>query len=314
MFLFQILISDILKVKVQKKLVVIAGPTAVGKTKLAVKISQYFNSEVISADSRQFFKEMAIGTAKPTIEEMEGVKHHFVDSYSIHDYFSVGDYEREVKKLLAVLFETHNIVVLTGGSGLYLKAVLHGIDEMPAFDENLRNELLQKLETVGLIWFQNQLKTLDVTTYQKIDIQNVQRVFRAVEVSVQTGKPYSTFLRKESQLVDYQIIKIGIERERQELYERINNRVEAMMQTGLVEEVKNLIAFKHLNSLQTVGYKEVFSFLENEITEAEMIDKIKQNSRRYAKRQLTWFKNQDDFNWFHPDSFQDIIDKIERTN
>jgi tRNA dimethylallyltransferase len=295
----------------KKNLIVIVGPTAVGKTKLSIQLAQHFNTEVLSADSRQFYKEMSIGTAKPDLNEMEGIKHHFIDSHSIHDYFSIGDYEREANILIEDLFKTHNCIILTGGSGMFVKAVLEGIDEMPPFDPVLRAELIQKQESLGLEWFQNQLKVLDFETYQTIELNNFQRVFRAVEVSLQSGKPYHSFLGKNKIERKYNVIKIGIDRPREELYHRINQRVDLMIKNGLIEEAISLQEFKSLNALQTVGYKEIYQFLNTEFSKSEMIDKIKQNSRRYAKRQLTWFKNQDEFNWFHPDSYFDILNFIE---
>lgn len=293
-------------------LIILVGPTAVGKTKLSVELAKRYHSDVFSADSRQLYKEMAIGTAKPTVEEMDGVIHHFVDSHTVEDLYSVGDYERDTDALLEEYFKEKNIGILSGGTGLFVRAVTHGLDDMPKVPAEIRAELLERLEKEGLEALQKQLQELDPTTYKQIDIQNSQRVVRALEVCLGTGKPFSSFKEKVVKQHPYNIIKIGIERPREELYERVNRRVDIMLDQGLVEEVKSLTKYRDKNALQTVGYKEVFLYLDGEIAYEEMVELLKRNTRRYAKRQMTWFRNKDKFEWFHAEDFEGICNYIDK--
>lgn len=287
-------------------LVIIVGPTAVGKTDLCVKFAQLYGAEILSCDSRQIYREMHIGTAKPSVDEMQGVVHHFIDSSSINTLYSAGDYERDVDNLLKTYFLENNLAIMTGGTGLFVKAVLHGLDDMPAAPEEIRRGLMEQLNSGDLEGLQQMLKEKDPETYVTIDISNSQRVVRALEVCISTGIPFSSFKKKSSKTNNFNVIKIGLERPREELYDRINQRVDLMLESGLVKEVENLMPYAHTNALQTVGYKEVISYLRQEISYPEMGELIKRNTRRYAKRQMTWFKNQDSFEWFHPDDYEEI--------
>lgn len=273
-------------------LIVIGGPTASGKTALAIEKALELKTEIISFDSRQFYKEMSIGTAKPTEEELSKVKHHFIDNISIEEEWNAGIYERKAIEKLNELFSNHDYVVAVGGSGLYLNALLYGFDELPDKDENLRKQLQEELEEKGIEFLQEKIKNLDLEYFEKGEIKNPHRLMRAIEVSTVTGKPYSS-LKKSGTIernFDYKIY--GIDHEREKLYERINLRVDQMIKDGLVEEVKSLLSYRNHNALQTVGYKEIFEYLDGKSTLEEAIEKVKQNTRRYAKRQITWFKNQ----------------------
>ncbi len=291
----------------KSNLIIIAGPTAVGKTELCIKLAKLLDTEIISSDSRQFYRELSIGTAKPTPQKMDGVVHHFVDSHSITEYYSSGDFERDAIKLLEEnLFLKHQNVIMTGGSGLFIKAIIDGLDEMPEAPLELRQKLMQQLDNQGVVFLTEQLKELDPEYCQTADLQNSQRVVRALEVCLSTGKPFSSFHKKANIERNFNIIKIGIERPREELYERINLRMDLMLKNGLLEEVKSLLAFRHHNALQTVGYKEVFDYLDGNCDYKTMADLLKRNSRRYAKRQMTWFKNQDEFQWFYGTDFEGV--------
>ena len=281
-----------------KYLITIVGPTAIGKTALSIKIAKHFNTEIISSDSRQFFKEMTIGTAVPTEEELEQVPHHFVQNLSIHNEYSVGQFEKDAIEKLKELFKKHKSVVMVGGSGLYADAVLKGLDYFPKVNPNIRTQLKLQLKEKGISSLQEQLKELDIETYQKIDIENHQRVIRALEICLGTSKKYSSFLTNKSSQRDFIPIKIGLTTDREIIYKRINQRVDIMMENGLLNEVNKLIKYSHLNALQTVGYKELFSYLNNEISLEFAIEEIKKNTRRFAKRQLTWYKKDDEIKWF----------------
>jgi tRNA dimethylallyltransferase len=271
-----------------------------------VKLAQWLGCDIISCDSRQFYRELNIGTAKPRPEEMQNVKHHFIDSHSVQVLYSAGDFERDVEVLLKSYFQQKNVVIMTGGSGLFVDAVIHGLDDMPEAPLQLRAELMQRLENGEKEKMQSELKELDPLAYEGIDIQNSQRLVRAMEVCLSTGGLFSSFQKKTEKEHFYKIIKIGIERPREQLYQRINRRVDMMLEQGLLEEVKNLETFKEKNALKTVGYKEVFGYLAGETDYSTMVDLIKRNTRRYAKRQLTWFKNKDTFEWFDAQAFEDI--------
>ena len=284
-----------------KTLISVVGPTAIGKTKLAIQLANHLNTEIISADSRQFFKEMSIGTAVPSVEELSAAKHHFIHHKSIRDDYNVGAFERDAIDLLKALFSKTDYVVMVGGSGLYLDAVVNGLDDFPEVDPSIRDTLNRQLKTKGLEHLQEQLKLLDIASYETIAIDNPHRVIRALEVSIGTGRPYSSFLDKEKEQRNFKTITIGLTAERNIIYERINQRVELMMKEGLLEEVTSLLPMQNLNALNTVGYKELFSYLNGDWTLDFAISEIKKNSRRYAKRQLTWFRKNKDIQWFEYD-------------
>ena len=296
----------------KKTLITIVGPTAVGKTSLSILIASYFNTEIISCDSRQFYKEMTIGTAVPEKEELAVVPHHFIQNRSVFEDYNVGTYERDALNVLDTLFKKHNNVVMVGGSGLYVKAVLEGLDDFPKIDPSIRLELKHVLETEGIIPLQDQLKKLDVTTYNTIDIENPQRVIRALEICIGTNLPYSSYTGKLKKKRKFNSIVIGLNGEREKIYERINRRVDLMVEKGLLDEAKKLYPNKELNALQTVGYKELFSFFEEKVTKDEAIQEIKKNTRRFAKRQLTWFNKDASIYWFDFETDTDnILKKIE---
>ena len=288
-------------------LIIIAGPTAVGKTDLCVKLAKLLDTEIISSDSRQFYRELSIGTAKPTPEEMAGVVHHFVDSHSIKEYYSVGDFERDAIKLLEDdIFKRKQTAIMTGGSGLFIKAITDGLDEMPEAPLALREALMQRLNNGELSTMADELQILDPEYCKTADLQNSQRIVRALEVCLSTGKPFSSFHKKAPVERSFNIIKIGIERQREQLYERINLRMDLMLKNGLLDEVQSLLGFRKHNALQTVGYKEVFDYLDGNCDYATLVELLKRNSRRYAKRQMTWFKNQDAFEWSDGDDFEGL--------
>lgn len=285
-------------------LIIVVGPTAIGKTALAIKLAQHFNTEITSCDSRQFFKEMEIGTAVPTPNELAQAKHHFIQNRSIHENYNVGDYEREVLPHLDTLFKENNIQIVVGGSGLYVDAILKGFDSFPDVDEKIRAEIEQKYDELGIEYLQNQLEKLDLEYFNKIKeenpqtLVNQQRMKRFVGVSMSSGKPYSSFLNKNEGNRNFTPILIGLKADREEMYERINKRVDIMLQNGLLREVESLYIHKELNALQTVGYREIFSFIDGEFDLTFAIEEIKKNTRRFAKRQMTWFKRNENTQWF----------------
>ena len=294
-----------------KTLISIVGPTAIGKTSLSIKLANYFNTEIISADSRQFFKEMQIGTAAPTPTELNAAKHHFIHHKSIEDNYNVGAFEKDAIQLLDKLFETHDIVIMVGGSGLYVDAVTKGLDIFPEIDSSFREELNQLYQTEGLASLQSKLKSLDIDSYNNIAIDNPQRVIRALEICIGSGKPYSSFLNKNKNNRLFRTITLGLTAERELIYNRINERVDLMLQEGLLDEVKGLSKFKNLNALNTVGYKELFKYLDEEWSLDFAISEIKKNTRRFAKRQLTWFRKNEDIIWFeHNSNTEDIVHTI----
>ncbi len=290
----------------KKNLIIIAGPTAVGKTAFSIELAKFYNCPIISADSRQFYKEMNIGTAKPTTEEMQDVPHYFIDNISIHDTYNVGQFEREAIECIETLFKDHEQLILVGGSGLYINAILNGVDEFEEIPSHIREQLIKDYEEKGLTYLQEQLKQLDEVYYNQVDLNNPQRIMRALEVCIHNNKPYSSFRTKEKKQRPFDTINILINTEREALYARINKRVDVMMQTGLLEEVKSLYPYKHFNALNTVGYKELFDFLDGKCSLEEAVNLIKQNSRRYAKRQLTWFNHQGDFETFEPTDLEKL--------
>jgi tRNA dimethylallyltransferase len=298
-------------VKTNKYLIVIAGPTAIGKTSLAIHLAEKFNTEILSADSRQFFKELSIGTAKPTLQEMNGFPHHFIDSHSISEQYNVGKYETEAIALLDRLFETRDTAILVGGSGLYIDAVCKGFDELPEADDAIREKIDLLLTDEGIEALQKMLAQLDPVYYKKVDLNNPQRLSRALEVCVATGKPYSSLREGKIKSRNFNIIKIGLNTDRVRLYQRINDRVDQMMHAGLLKEVKSLIAFKYTNALQTVGYKELFDHLDGKTDLQTAIELIKQNTRKFAKRQLTWFRRDNEVKWFEPEDVDGIAEYIK---
>ncbi|MGB1269846.1 MAG: tRNA (adenosine(37)-N6)-dimethylallyltransferase MiaA [Flavobacteriaceae bacterium] len=282
----------------KKYLISIVGATAIGKTALSIKLAHHFNTEIISCDSRQFFKEMAIGTAVPDLDELAAAPHHFIQNKSIFETYNVGNFEREALQKLDTLFQKHKIVIMVGGSGMYVNAVINGLDNFPSVDKSIRLELTERLNTEGLVSLQNQLKELDPITYHKIALDNPQRVSRALEICIGSGQPYSSFLNKEKDKRNFTPISIGLTAERALMYERINTRVDTMIDNGLLDEVKALHAHKNLNALNTVGYKELIKYLDGEWDLSFAISEIKKNTRRFAKRQVTWFKRNEDTKWF----------------
>lgn len=291
----------------KKTLISIVGPTAIGKTALAIQIAQHFGTEIISADSRQFFKEMAIGTAKPNAEELAAAKHHFIDSHAVTQLFSTGDFEVEGLKKLEEIFREHDVAIMVGGSGLYVNALINGLDEMPDIDLSIREKLNRQFEEEGLAVIQNQLAHLDPEYFAKVDQQNPQRMIRGLEVFLSTGKKLSSMLSATKKERPFNIIKIGLNTDRAVLYDRINRRVDQMIAEGLLDEVKVLTPFKQYNALNTVGYSELFDYLDGKLSLEDAIAAIKQNTRRFAKRQLTWFRRDSEINWFEPDDRYNIM-------
>lgn len=287
-------------------LIVLIGPTAIGKTLTAISLAQYFNCDIISADSRQFFNELKIGTASPSADELAAAKHHFIGHLNIKDYYNVSRYEQDVLKLLPKLFEQNPIAILTGGSGLYIDAVCKGIDELPDPDEKLRAEIKSWHSEKGLEFLQEKLRELDPEYFEIVDKANPNRLMRALEVCITTGETYTSLRKNKSKPRDFNIIKIGLNRPREELFENISIRTDQMIAEGLVDEVKSLSPFGHHNALNTVGYKEIFDFLDGKITIERAIENIKTNTRRYAKRQLTWFKRDDGIKWFLPEEMEEM--------
>lgn len=288
-------------------LIVVVGPTGIGKTSLSIALAQHFKSQIISADSRQIFKEIKIGTAAPTEMELAAATHHLVATQSVSDYYSAWEFEQDVLKLTETLFMQCNPLVMVGGAMMYVDAVCKGIDDLPTIDQNLRDEVFKQYEEIGLEGMRRQLKQLDPVFYEQVDLKNAKRVIHAVEICLMTGMPYSSLRTNPNKERPFKIIKIGLDIPREELYQRINLRVDQMIENGLVDEVKGLQHLKHLNSLNTVGYKEIFSYLDGEITLPDAIELIKRNSRRYAKKQLTWFRKDVSTTWFHPSQRDEII-------
>jgi tRNA dimethylallyltransferase len=292
-----------------KTLIVIAGPTAVGKTAVAIKVAQHYKTVVVSADSRQFFREMSIGTAKPDAEELAAVKHYFIDSHSIEQSFSVGDYEKQALALLDELFTTHDVVVLAGGSGLYIKAICEGFDDLPVAEPGTRHKLNQDFTEQGIMHLQERVKEIDPEYYAQVDIHNPQRLIRALEVFETTGKPISYYRKATVNKRPFKIVKIGLTLPRDILYQQINHRVDRMVELGLIDEVRSLIPNRHLNALSTVGYSELFDYFDGNTDLESALDLIKQNTRHFAKRQLTWFRKDKETHWFEADA-EDVVNNI----
>lgn len=278
-------------------LTIVLGPTAVGKTDYSISLAREYDSPIVSCDSRQIFKEMKIGTACPDDEQLAAVKHYFIASHSIHDNYTAGKYELEANALLEELFKSHDRIVMTGGSGLYINAFINGLDDFPPADQKLREELMRRLETEGLEPLKQQLAELDPVSYETIDVNNRQRVVRALEVTLATGRPFSSFKSSPHKNRPFDIEKIGLRRNREELYDRIDRRVEAMLEQGLVEEARGLYPYRNLPALNTVGYKELFGWFEEKYDYQEAVRLIKRNTRHYAKRQMTWWGREKDIVW-----------------
>lgn len=292
-------------------LVVLIGPTAVGKTDTSLAIAEHFGCPIISADSRQMYRGMEIGTAMPTKEEQAQCRHFFVGQLAPGDYYSAAKYEEEVMALLDKEFVKHPVMLLSGGSMMYIDAVCKGIDDIPTVDVETRAMVLEKYKKEGLEQLASELRLLDPEYYNEADIKNPKRVMHALEICYMTGKTYTSFRKRNVKKRPFNIIKIGLQRDREELYERINRRVDMMIEQGLVDEVKKFEHLKHHNSLNTVGYKEIFKYLDGEWTLPFAIEKIKQNTRIYSRKQVTWYRKDEDITWFHPDNIQEIIKYIE---
>jgi len=292
-----------------KTLIVIAGPTASGKTAAAIEIARHYNTVVISADSRQFYREMSIGTAKPSEEELNAARHYFINSLSITESYTAGDYEKQSLDLLTSLFKIHDVVVLVGGSGLFIKAVCEGFDEFPDTDPAIREQLNAELTDNGIIYLQQKLKAADPEYYNQVDLNNPQRIIRALEIFESTGKQYSSFLRSALNKRPFHIVKTGLSLPREILYSRINQRVDEMVKQGLVDEVRSLLPFRHLNALNTVGYTELFDYFDGKIDLNTALELIKQNTRRFAKRQMTWFGKDKEINWVEANDLN-LVNKI----
>ncbi len=290
-----------------KTLIVILGPTGVGKTDLSINIANHFKTVISSSDSRQVYREMSIGTAVPEKEQLEAVKHHFIHTHSIHDYFSSWECEKQTIELLSELYKDKNEVLLVGGSMMYIDAVCNGIDEIPTIDPDLRNEIVERSKNEGIESLRMQLKQLDPVFYNQVDLKNTKRVIHALEICLMTGKAYSELRTNTRKKRDFNIIKIGLNRDRAELYARINTRVDQMIEEGLIEEAKAIFEFRHYNSLNTVGYKELFEYFDGNISLEKAIELIKRNSRRYAKRQLSWFRRDEEIEWFHPNQEKEVL-------
>ncbi len=294
-----------------KTLVVLLGPTGIGKSDLSINLAKYFNTEIISSDSRQVYRELSIGTAVPPPEDLQQVKHHLIHSHSIYDYYSASKFEQDVLKILDDLFKEKNVVIMTGGSMLYIDAVCKGIDDIPDADPKLREQLIQEYNEKGIEHLRITLKRLDPVFYEQVDLKNHKRLLHAIEICLIIGKPYSSLRTGNAKKRPFNIIKLGLKREREELYDRINKRVDQMIEMGQIEEARKVYPLRHLNSLNTVGYKELFSYFDREISLEKAIELIKRNTRHYAKKQLTWFRKDEEINWFHPDEENQIIHFIE---
>jgi tRNA dimethylallyltransferase len=294
-----------------KTLIIVTGPTAVGKTSLSIELAKIFSTEIISVDSRQFYRELKIGTAPPTSHELQEVKHHFIGHLSIHDYYNVSKFETDAIDLLNNLFCSHEKVLLTGGSGLYINAVLNGIDDLPDPEESTRSFIKSLYAAEGISSLRKLLKELDPEYYEQVDLKNQARLIRALEVCLTTGEKFSSLRKNSKKLRDFKFILIGLDRKRDELFARISQRTDEMIASGLVDEAKSLLPYRHLNALNTVGYKELFEHFDDLISLDQAVEDIKTNTRRYAKRQLTWFKKMQELQWFHPDEKENIIDFIK---
>ncbi len=295
-----------------KFLIVLGGPTASGKTSTAIELAKFFNTEIISADSRQIYKETTIGTAVPDPQQLAEVPHHFIQSISLKTYYNASIYEENVLSTLDKLYKKYDVVVMAGGSGLYINAVCEGIDDLPTVDPGIRQSLDTKFRKEGIESIRNDLKLLDPDTYAKVDLKNHLRILKALEITIQTGRPYSSFLTHKKKKRDFQVIRLALNMDREILYERINSRVDLMVETGLFKEAEELKHLRDTNVLKTVGYKEIFAYFDGNISKEEAIDLIKRNSRKYARKQITWFRKDELYPWFHPDEIQQMTAHCEK--
>jgi tRNA dimethylallyltransferase len=295
-----------------KTLIVIAGPTAVGKTDIAIRLAQHFNTEVVSADARQVYKELGVGVAKPDARQLALVPHHFISSHSIHGNLNAASYGGEALSVIGKLFRQHDYVILCGGSGLYIKAVLEGFDDVPEIDKSVRDSVINDYNQKGLSWLQDEVKQRDPEYFAIVDQKNSHRLIRALEVSIGTGMKMSDMRKKSKRELDFHVVKIGITLPLPELYDRIDRRMDEMIAGGLFEEAKELYQYRELQALQTVGYREVFAFMDHAYDRAEAVRLLKRNTRHYAKRQMTWFRKDEEFVWLKPDQFSEIVNLAEK--
>ncbi len=296
---------------INKNLIILFGPTGAGKTDLSIEIARYFNSEIFSADSRQIYKELGIGVAKPNREQLETIQHHFIDSISVNEHYSIYKFEKDCLNALTEYFETNNVAVMVGGSGLYIDAILNGVDEMPDYDPEIREYVNELFIKYGIEFLRKELLKFDPDYYQIIDLKNPKRLIRAIEIYYQTGIPFSQFLKNQEVNRDFTVIKIGINLDREMLYERINLRVDKMIEQGLIDEVYDIYHNKDLPALQTIGYKELFNYIDKKCSLSDAVELIKKNTRNFARRQLTWFKRYKDAKWFTPSELKEIVNFIE---
>lgn len=293
-----------------KTLVILLGPTGIGKTDLSIDLAKQLNSPILSCDSRQFYKEMKIGTALPSIEQLNEVKHYFIGNKSVNEYYNVFLFETEALTLINDLFKKQNALLMVGGSGMYIDVMCYGIDDIPDIDPDIRKELIQKYEKEGIESLRFDLKKMDPEFYDYVDLRNKNRMLRAIEVKMQTGKTLTGFRKNRKKIREFNILKIGLERDREELYDRINKRVDLMVQDGLVKEARKMMKYRDFNALNAIGYKELFDFFDNKISREKAIELVKRNSRRYAKRQITWFKRNKDIQWFNAKDKNKIIEFV----
>ena len=295
----------------RNKLIVLIGPTGVGKTELSLSLDEFLHTPVINADSRQLYKDLTIGTAAPTADQLKRVKHYFVGTLSLTDYYSAAQFELDVISLLDQLYQTHPFALMSGGSMMYIDAVCNGIDDIPTVDQETREMIMERYQQEGLTPLSNELRLLDPDYYAIVDQKNPKRILHALEICYMTGKPYSSFRTNKKKERSFDIIKIGLRRDREELYERINKRVDEMIQNGLIDEVKNVMSYRYTNALNTVGYKEIFQYLDGNWSLEQAIEKIKQNTRIYSRKQMTWYKKDTEIHWFHPDNDKEIKKFLE---
>ena len=295
-----------------KTLVVLTGPTGVGKTALSIEIAQHFDTEIVSSDSRQLFKELSIGTAVPSKEELGAVRHHLIQTHSITENYNASRYEHEALEVIENLFKQHDVLLLVGGSMLYIDAICKGIDFMPDADPEIRNTLKKQLETNGIESLRLQLKQLDPEYYETVDLKNPARIIHALEICLMTGKPYSSFRTNPQKERPFHILKIGLNTDREILHQRINQRVDQMIKSGLIEEARKVYPQKHLNALNTVGYRELFDWFDGNSSKEKAIELIKRNSRRYARKQITWFRRDEQMQWFEPNQKEEILNYIKQ--
>jgi tRNA dimethylallyltransferase len=294
-----------------KRLIIVLGPTGVGKTSISIGIAKHFATEIISCDSRQIYREMSIGTAVPDENTLQEIKHHFIHSHSIFDYYNASKYEFEVMDKLDFLFKKHDVVLMVGGSMLYIDAVCNGIDDLPEVDTELRRSLTERMKNEGIESLRNELRYLDPDYYAEADLRNPKRILHGLEICLLTGKPYSSFRTKQRKTRNFNMIKIGLKNQRAVLYEMINLRVDEMFKNGLIEEARNLFAYRHLNALNTVGYRELFEYFDDKISLEEAREKIKANTRKYARKQLTWFARDPEINWFSPPNAEAVLSFLD---